>query len=473
MDSTARRIIDAGILSVGVSSLYAAAVGLPLYGDGALYFVEIILEEAPLFPNARYSAMLPQLPVLLATASTDDVTLLRHAFSLGYAALPFLSLLVCWLLVRHTRPQLILFPALFLVANQVNFSAVSELVMSLYLAWPFAFLATLYPNRSVTWVYGLVVAPTLVFLHPFAFAVLILLGFMAWKVGRRADVKRGPWARMAALFTGLGLARLLWSAVGLNEYERSRLQLDSAINYLFPDTWAQNWLLVAVVLAAVALAIRPGHRSGSDPRADSGPAAEPPAASVERVLPGSRRSGLRAWVTWLTCVAVAVLGLAVAVEVSAGEGVELKSGVTFFLALFLMAIAFFSGTRADGPRSPRQSAILYLLFAATTVTMASAKASIWSQSTVGLMEALANAPEACVPFGPEQPPGLQYPYMTPVDNWTAPMNALVFRAAHPIPLLLPNDGCQKLADTGIAYLTPWFGRPRLSLEHRFGPLRHP
>ena len=61
--------------------------------------------------------------------------------------------------------------------------------------------------------------------------------------------------------------------------------------------------------------------------------------------------------------------------------------------------------------------------------------------------------------------------MAIVDNWTAPMAALIFRGPWPIPLLLPKDGCKVLAESGIARIHPWIVYPRLQLEVRFGPLR--
>jgi hypothetical protein len=86
---------------------------------------------------------------LPATRLTDDVQVLRHIFSLAYAAVPVASLLVCWIPVRDRQPELILL-LLSLVANQINFSSVSELFLSLYLAWPFVLLAVLAPDRRVT-----------------------------------------------------------------------------------------------------------------------------------------------------------------------------------------------------------------------------------------------------------------------------------------------------------------------------------
>ena len=149
-----RITIAAGFVLLGLSAAVSAAVGLPLYGDGALYFLEMVLEREPLVPNQRFGAVLPQLPLVLTMAMTDQVTFLRHVFCLGYGLLPFLSALTCWLIVRDREPELILFPALFLAANQINFSAVSELLLCLYLGWPFLLFACLQPSGPKIAVFG-------------------------------------------------------------------------------------------------------------------------------------------------------------------------------------------------------------------------------------------------------------------------------------------------------------------------------
>mgnify|MGYP001818210207 CR=1 FL=1 len=271
--SDGRRLMDAGLLLIGVVTCIAAAAGLPLYGDGALYFVEILLDDAPLVPNGRYSAVLPQLPVVMALSATDQPTLLRHAFSFGYALLPFLSLLACWFMVRSTAPWLILYPTLFLVANQINFSAVSELLLGLYLVWPFLLLAALRPGSGATLLFGAVLAPTLFFLHPLAFVLLLFLGWVGLIVKRSSGAEPRRWDWLAGAFLILGASRFIWSAIGSNAYERSHLSLPAAAGYLFPDRPSQTALLLGVLLVGLAVAARGWRSQGMDPGPAAGPGA--------------------------------------------------------------------------------------------------------------------------------------------------------------------------------------------------------
>ena len=454
MSIAERHSLYAGMLSVGLATIAGAVIGLPLYGDGAFYFVEILLTGEPLIPNGRYSALLPQLPLLAAMALTEKVTLLRHAFSLGYAALPFMSLLACGLVVRETAPWLLLYPALFLVANQINFSAISELLMGLYLAWPLLLLAAVRPGARTTLVFGWMLAPFLLLLHPMAFALQILFGALGLCIAQSSGVNATQWYRLSAAYLGLGLCRLVWSVLGMNSYERSHLEVAPAVAYLMPETATQTALLGAVLV--LGLLIATGNVRGV------GHGARPTGGSWRR------HADLSHYALWVSGGLIAVLGLLVAAEILAGEGIKLKSALVFPLALMLMALALLDASRSADSARTRPPAVLFLLLALTITMLSLAKTAVWMRATDDLADALATSTESCVPFGPEEPPALQYPHMTAVDNWTAPMTALVFQSGHPLVLLLPGDGCSTLAETGIAGLTSWYENPLGRLRQRFG-----
>jgi len=454
MSTGERPLVSVAILLYGLAVLAAAGVGLPLFGDGSFYFVEILLNGEPLVPNGRFSAVLPQLPVVVGMGLTEEVTPLRHAFSLGYAVLPFLSLLACWLVVREKAPELILYPALFLVANQINFSAVSELLMGLYLTWPFVLLAAVRPDARATLMVGVVLAPLLLFLHPLAFALLLFLAAAGFLVARRSGVDAARWNRLSAVFLGFGLIRLFWSLLGMNAYERSHLDTGPAVGYLLPESTAQTALLVAVLVLGLVIAAGAARTGGLGSDEAEG--------FLRRMFDDLR------YPLWPVAGLVAVLGLVVAVEISAGEGIKLKSALVFPLAVILMALALLDTPRRTDRGGARSQGPLFLLLVLTMTAMSVAKTAVWVRATDDLASAMAESMESCVPFGPEEPPELQHPHMTAVDSWTAPMTALAFQSGHPLVLLLPGDGCGRLAETGMAGLTSWYEKPLGLLEWRFG-----
>lgn len=439
------------LAAIGLAYAVSGLAGLPLFADGAYYFLKLVLDGAPEVPNLRFAAVLPQLPALALLGLTDGVTLLRHAFSLGYVALPVLSLAACWFCVRRRAPALILFPALFLVANQINFSAVSELLASLYLTWPFALAAILYPRSRVVWAYGVLIAVLLPLLHPMSFVLSFLLAGIAALNARLWPPMRPVWAWLGAALAVSGVLRLGWTLLGANAYERSHAAPADAVRYLLPETPAQSLLLLMTLFLGLALAVTATRRSGS---------------------------GTWRWRLVDTgFLLLPAIGASIAVEVLNGEGIQLKAGMVYLAAVLLMGLAVSlaldsgTGVRVSSLHTRRWTGYL-LSCSLTIVLLLSAKSAAWWTATRVLINTTASAEVACIRFGPQEPYALQWPWMTILDNWAAPLNALVFRGPWPIPLLLPGDGCEALARTGLARLDSWIQYPESRLESRFGPLRH-
>lgn len=451
---------DAVTLSLGAIGLVsgiAALVGLPLYGDGTLYYFRLVMDGVPEIPNLRLGAVLPQLPALVAARLSEDLTLPRHLFSLAYAALPVLSLLLCWLVVRRSAPVLVLFPALFLVANLVNLSGVSELLTGLYLTWPFVPLAALYPHRRITWISGAALAPLLLLLHPLAFLLLFALATLAWLNARRHPGVGAHWRRLRAVLVAAGALRLLWTLAGANAYERGYQEITEAAYYLMADTATKSLLLVLVLTLGLLLALALDQQA-------------------------------RGWARWagrglgLGFLLVPLVAMVLGGEFLAGGGIKLKVGAVYPLGLLLMGLTVATAGVAEGDAQsaggvpgrghralPCGSWLCACALAMVLVT--SAKSAAWWTATRGLINTTASSELACIHLGPEEPYGLQWPWMAIVDNWTAPMAALIYRGPWPIPLLLPGDGCALLERTGLARLHPWIRYPRADLESRFGPLR--
>ena len=372
--------------ALGCAYGVAAVVGLPLYGDGSLYFFRLVLDRAPEIPNLRLAAVLPQLPALLMIRLSKDVTLLRHVFSLGYAALPVLSLLACWLCVRRIAPALVLFPALFLVANQVNLSGVSELLTSLYLAWPFVLLASLHPSRRVTWLYGAAIAPLLLLLHPLGFLLLLFLAGLAGLNARLHRQSRSTWRGLGASLGSAGILRLLWTLLGSNDYERSHGSAGEAAYYLLPDTPTQALLLLLVLVLALILALALDAK-GRD--------------QTLRL-----RRGLS-----LGFLILPVGGIALGAGLLAGEGIKLKVGAVLPLCLLLMGLtaaqAASLATRGlaawvnqglDLPWGPWFAACALAIVLVTT-----AKSAAWWTATHGLVNATASSELIAFPSDPRSP----------------------------------------------------------------------
>lgn len=448
-------LLEVGLALVLLSQLLVALVGLPLFGDGAYYFFAITLDGEPVIPNGRLAALPFQLPALVASWLSTDIGLIRHVFALTYAALPVASLLACWALVRRCAPQLILFPALGFVMLQVNFSSVSELLISLQLVWPFVLMALVVPGWRITRDYGMLLAPLLVLLHPLSFVLAAPLSLLALLTSRTAPLTecatfRRRWVWLAAGFALAAGLRLLWTGLGANAYERGRLVWDSALRYLLAETLTQGLLLTLVVALGLLLTLG---------------------------LVGSRRARETLMrLASLGFLLLPLLGLLVAIDILGGEGIKLKVALTLPIGVLLMALAVIAGrvSRGDETTDGRhrgQIGRLFISAALAILLIATAKSVAWWTATHGLMNATASAEVECVSFDAETPYALQWPWMVIIDNWTVPMNALVFRAPWPIAPLLPADGCRHLRETGQLRLASWIEHPVGRVETRFGPLR--
>jgi hypothetical protein len=499
----ARRALDLWVMAIAVGYGVAALVGLPLYGDGAYYWLKVAGDEQFVVPNLRVGALLAQLPGVLAARVTDDPVLLRHAFSLGYVALPLLSLVACWLLVRRVAPALLLFPLLWLAVHQINFSAVSELLASAHLAWPFVLAAALWPAARTVRLYGWLLGALFLVLHPMAFVPGFGLALGAAWLGWRAPLwvptqaaarlpiqataqapkqsflrvrpmgvqaLRWAWLELAAWLAATAALRFGWTLTGVNRYERSNLTADGAAHYLLPDTTAQGLLLAAAallgLLAAATLLL---HR-----RIEGAAGNLPP---MLRLVP--------------VALTAALLGLALWVggEFLLGQGIKLKAALTFVLGLMLMFLAALSARAlrargaadaAAGPQggagTPVRLPVSWLTAPAVVLLiLLAAKSASWWTATNALGRIVAEADGPCIVRTEHAPPSLQWRWMRIVDEWPVGIHALAFRprapAAPEVSLLLPNDGCAVLRATGEARLQSWIIRPWTKLDERFGPLR--
>lgn len=475
MEGLSRRSVDAALVAVVGAYLVTAFVGLPLFQDGGWYFFKIATSGQVELPNLRYTAVLPQLPAAWAAPHVADAVLLRHLFSLGYVALPVASLLACWLLVRRRAPALFLFPLLWFLLNLVNFSGVSELLSSLYLTWPLVLAMVLAPGSRRVWLAALVVPAMLVALHPLAFlpalALALLAGALAWLIPGHRGVWGRDWGRVWGLLAvwslAAGLWRLVWTITGANAYERGRLQADSAANYLLTSTSGQHLLLMLVLILAGTLAAGMLLRDRAQRR---------------RLLMAGRLAGMLASLVPLVTVLVGW-------EFLNGEGIQLKSGLTFIAGLVLMGLA---AALVLAPRLPgwpglpgpdtrlRRRGAAATIIALSMVLLLLAKSAAWWTATRGLQNLLAESHADCIGMSAEAPFALQWPWMRIIDDWVTPMNALAFRprlvldagrGVEPVPLLLRNDGCAVVRATGTVTLVSWFERDFSTLDRRFGPLR--
>jgi hypothetical protein len=499
------RLVDAAVLLICLAYVLAALVGLPFFGDGAHYLFRLRMDTVPYLPDLRFAAVPMQLPAYLASQLGADVLTTRHLFAFGQVLLPVASVIACWLIVRRRAPRLMLFPALALLLSQINFSSVSELLAMQYVAWPLVLAMGLSAERRWVRRYAAIAGPVLLFQHPLAFAALFGLAAFALIIAWSHAELRRRWLRIALWLAVCGVARVLWSSIGLSEhYEQRMVSADGAAFYVLTVTWGQHLLLGAVTVLGLGWAGWLLHQGRGRRAMD--------VAAGPRLL------------IWLTVLAVPPLVLMVSYEICWGQGVRLKSASTIGVSFLLMAAAGLLGLfglprRTTAPRHPHRAPVSGLsreeaadlssrpraspletrscppyraalrgTLPATMVALLGiaalllVKSAAWWTGTRGLQNIVADTPGACVPLSRHTPYALQWPWMVIVDDWNAPMNALIFRpqlrdpdtgALVPVALLLPDNGCDWLELQPEVYPTPWLSVSWERLDAKFGPLRRP
>ncbi len=501
-----RRAGDFAVALAVCGYMVTAAVGLPLFEDGSFYFFTIVTEHAAVVPNLRVSAVLPQLPAVIAFWLGADLALGRFIFSAAYMAIPLAALVGCWLLLRRRLPALFLLVLPSFLALQLNFSSVSELLSGLYLTWPLLLAMLLLPKRRWVMVLAIAWGPLLLLLHPMTFIFSVGLGLVAWLLSREsgdwvasvAVKERRVWRRIGLWLVANGLARVAWTAFGLNDYERGRLNPSSALGYLFGETVAQH-LLIAMLVCVTLLCFWALHRRQLSFRA-------------------SRALLLLLWL-------VLLIAAWVSAEYLLGEGIVLKSAMTLGVGLLGMAAVTWlvlqreaglslqrktgqslrweagRGMRREAGQSLQRAAeqgiqketglsaacgrlpttAMHMLGVAVLMLLV-AKSSAWWTGVRGLQDIVASSDAACIPFGDHEPYSLQWPWMVITDSWPTPFTALVTRPFvptaeegqfQPIAVMLKHDGCEQLRATGMLHLPVGVSLPFEVVDAAFGPLRRP
>lgn len=469
------RVVD-GLLAVIVGSyLLSAVVGFPLFGDGAFYWFSLAVDQQPIVPNLRFSALLPQLPAILLSRFSQDPIILRYALSFSYAMVPVISLLSCWFLVRRKTPFLLIFPLLWIAIMQINYSAVSELLIAVHLTWPLVFAVVFYQNSLATLCLGYVLGVVLLAIHPLSFilgAAISILVLHRHRSSRNSsplintnESKYGTANHLVWLgvwFFAMSLLRALITVLSLNDYERSMLRAGSVEDYLVPVTLIQSLYLACSFMLGIFCYryLRSHFKSGR-----------------VRLAP---QYSLR-----LNAVSISMLLISflVALEIYTGIPTKPKSGLSFIIGVLLIMLAYLSCpspktlrshcSQSDAFLGALKSAIYSSVAAIVMIMMV--KSLVWSQATHQLWTLVSGADPPCIVFTDHQPSLLKQPNMIMLNNWSAPFSALAFRPFTckdcQSSLLLPYTGCAVLDATNNVNLTHWATRPWTLIDSRVGPLR--
>ena len=497
----AKRIIWV-MLPVFLALLVSAIAGLQLFQDGSSYLLEILIDHSAV-RHDRLSALLFQFPTILLIKTFHwleidplvTLPVVRLAFNLNYALTPFVALALAWLVVRKKREELFIWAALIILfVNLVNFSWVSELLISVQLACPVLLALLQNPESKSFRLLFLVLTPFLFFLHPLVITIYLVLAAASGYVAYRQPVYRRAARLSAILFLVAAAARAIYSFFTLSLYEVSftasgeigdyfvisRLEnilfLATSIEIAFLVLLAQSrwrfmrampWLVALQSYVLLYFAARLLVRSNILPLVLVSCLGIPVIIhfwqSQRRHLPRDTR------LLYLACAFLAASAscLLIAQYVLPERLFTLKMGSDLLVALLIMTAAGMDSGRELRPSEYLWRSRFVLALAAIFACVILAKAAMWQTSVQRLEQTLGQVNDACLEMTSSEFRWLQRSPYTMIHNWSLPSLALVVQDEQHRKALLAQGDCEVFYNSGMIQVDPW---SRFSSEFLVPPL---
>jgi hypothetical protein len=482
------------LIPVLLSLFVSALVGLQLFQDGSSYLFEMLITHSAI-RHGRWSVLLFQSPTILLIKTFHQlgidplVTLpiVRLGFNLNYALTPFISLFLSWLVVRKKREELFIWAALIILfVNLVNFSWVSELLISVQLACPLLLTLLENPRSKTFWVLFLFLTPFLFFLHPLVITIYICLAAASAYVGYRKPVYKRAATVSAVLFLLAAIGRVIYSFSTLSLYEVSFAASGEISDYFLISRLENILFLVAAVEIAllVLLSKSIAHSGWRFVRMIPWLVA---LQSFLLILIAAKflfhenlypiyvigclgiLTFIRLWrhqsntpienkqMLYLACafLAAASSGLLLAQYASSERLFTLKMGLDLFVALLIMLMAVIDSLR-EVPSYEHVSRFR-LVFALSTifVCVIIVKSALWQVSAQKLGQTLRQTSGSCVEMTSTDFRWLEKSPYTMINNWALPSLALVIQDERPRKALLAQNDCQLLHQSGMLQIDPW------------------
>ncbi|MDQ2693563.1 MAG: hypothetical protein M3Y68_16105, partial [Chloroflexota bacterium] len=450
------------MLAVLLALLVSAFAGLQLFQDGSSYLLEMLIDHSAV-RHGRLSALLFQYPTILLIKAFHrleidplvTLPIVRLAFNLNYALTPFIALALSWLIVRRKREELLIWATLIILfVNLVNFSWVSELLISVQLACPLLLGLLQNPESKRFRLLFLVLTPFIFFLHPLVITVYLVLAGASGYVAYQRPVYRRAARLSAILFLVAAATRATYTFFTLSLYEvsftasgeigdyfvLSRLEnilfLATAVEIAFlvllaQSKWgfmrAMSWLVALQSYVLLYFAARLLLGSNALPWVLVSCLGIP---AIIRFWPSRPRlAQANPHLLYLACAFLAASAgcLLLAQYVLPERLFTLKMGSDLFVSLLIMGLAAIDSGRALIPSEYLWRSRLVIALGGIFVCVILAKAAMWQTSVQRLEQTLRHADDACLEMTSSEFGWLQNSPYTIIHNWSLPSLALVIQ----------------------------------------------
>jgi len=504
-DIKSSRLIFYIFVTILLSLIVSAFVGLQLFQDGSSYLCELQGSHSAI-RHHRLSVFLIQGPTiltykLLTKLQADpnyNLQVSRLIFNVSYSLIPFISLVLSWLVIRRKNEGLLIWAALIILfINLVNFSWVSELLISLQFSCSLLLASILIPGTKSFWILMIILMPVIFLLHPLVFLIFVAIAIASAYVGyQNVKIRKAAWLS-AIIFLGTAMLRGILNLYIMSPYETSFLKSSEMNNYLFLSSLENKlFLIISLAIGLVCLLAKSIINLKKNVVIIllfiisiqlvgaalfvinlnflsvlnrliilTGCIGFITIYQYRYYLHKSLFSKLELF--YITCVILAAIaGCLLLSQYFSGSGkFQLKTGLTLFASMLIMFMASVDSLREishfESIQRFRLVTALSIIFSFVIIS----KSLIWQSSIQKLEQSLLMTGNSCVEVVAEDFLWLERNPYNIINNWSLPSLALVIQDNPPRKLLLEKNGCKVYYESGMVQIDPWTNLP----EHLIVP----
>ena len=434
-------------LPVFLTLVVSAIVNIQLFQDGGSYLFEILQMKSAAIRHNRISVVLIQLPTIFLIkvlgkffgGVNDHLSIIRIVFSLSYSMVPLLSLLLSWLVVRKRNEGLFVWAAIIILfINLVNFSGVSELLISLQLSCPLMLASILIPRTRFFWLLIGTLLPFIFFLHPLVVVLFVTMAVGIVYVGYKKPEKKTATRQIATILIAAAILKLILNIYSLTTYETSFLETKGMNEYILETSIENKILLLISLLIGTGILI--GKYQLKFKRI----------ASI--FIPVQR-------VYFLFMLLAVIAGFLLVFQYSYRE-FPLKTGLSTLASLtVLLMMAFDSVEKTIDIETIHRLRLTTVLAIIFSLVVAS-KAFIWQSSIHKLRQTILKSESACLELNTENFKWLDTNPYKIINTWALPSLALIEQDIQPRKLLLEKGSCKIYQDSSLVKFDEWTLMPK-------------
>jgi hypothetical protein len=395
----------------------------PLSYDGAYYMFHILDTQATLSPYGRFVNVPLQLPMLLVSHHTDNFTILRLVFSVSYGLVPAFTLTACWLICRKTKRSLFIWPALSMCLAGLpgQFAFYAEAIIGTNLLWPVLLCALTGFPLSFVPIAALATAGALFAYPAIATHLLCIAAVALWYAWTKSR------ARERELLYGAGIAVLALVRIlePLSTYEKQTLSVRT-LEYTLQSVFL-GWPIIAVLATSLA------------------------AAAIVWQNSLDRASRIA---EYLALLSIGTAGLVLVFWALEPRNWIDAQGYRFWypgIALLLMIAASVDALYGDDEyrnKTVQFWNVSLIIISSAFFIVLSIQSIWWATLSHRLAATLQITTDRCISKS-----SLSWMQNSPLHHWSSNYYALDLQSRKPGVLILDDDDCAVLKQTGVLRLT--------------------